>query len=380
MNNGGTIPGPGGVPEQSIPCPVGAFELQVSLSGMDADDALRIDLAFPAEEISLSTLLDQVFPEDTEQQRRVTSLLDLRANPDLPDIYDAILDAFDEWRSGRCALYFSGHDKQPLDLSDPVITQMEPDASPPEDKRSSPPPFRKGGLGGFSPVPSLHLHVHRQYRAVEFAIQQGFWSSKTELLEWMGTHTLLYFMDKHELSLQASPSSDAGHTLLPIAHLLQAMELIALSQETNTFAITEEGRRFIGRLLAETESYIDLYDHFKDTAFEEDAVTVEFDTGHGADLRVPVFIAEGLDPIRTVFLLRLYDGTLDAFAPTWQELILDESFFDGILEPVVNRQDVEEPLLDRIVGAGFVYLEEKHEEARELADQQEIIQRVQAES
>jgi hypothetical protein len=33
-------------------------------------------------------------------------------------------------------------------------------------------------------------------------------------------------------------------------------------------------------------------------------------------LRVQIFIAEGLDPVRTVFLLRLYDGTLDEFAST----------------------------------------------------------------
>jgi hypothetical protein len=112
-------------------------------------------------------------------------------------------------------------------------------------------------------------------------------------------------MDKHELRLQVSPPGVVDHALLSIAHLLQAQELIALSPETNTFAITREGRRFIGRLLAETESYIDLYDHFKDTASEEGADMVEFDTGRGADLRVLVFIAEGLDPIRTLFLLRL---------------------------------------------------------------------------
>ncbi len=126
--------------------------------------------------------------------------------------------------------------------------------------------------------------------------------------------------------------------------------------------------------------YIDLYDHFKDTVFGEGVETVEFDTGQGADLRVPVFIAEGLDPIRTVFLLRMYDGTLDAFASTWQESINDESFFDSILEPVVNRQGVDEALIDQIIGAGYVYLEERHQAARESAERDEIIQRVQADS
>jgi hypothetical protein len=93
-----------------------------------------------------------------------------------------------------------------------------------------------------------------------------------------------------------------------------------------------------------------------------------------------VFIAEGLDPIRTVFLLRLYDGTLDIFSSTWRERIKDENFFDEILEPVVNRQNVDEALLDRIIGAGYVYLEERHQAARESAEREEIIQRVRAET
>ncbi len=95
-------------------------------------------------------------------------------------------------------------------------------------------------------------------------------------------------------------------------------------------------------MLTETESYIDLYDHFKDTEFDLDLDTTEFDTGRGVDLRVQVFLAEGLEPIRTVFLLRLYDGTLDDFVSTWECLIDDESFFDGILEPVVNLCEVDE--------------------------------------
>lgn len=346
----------------------GVFELHMYLAGMDPEDILRIDLPLPAAETSLSIFLDQVFPEDDDQQRQITSLLDIRANPDLPDIYEAVLNAFDEWRDNRCTLSFRDHTNQPLNLDAPITNHLQPDAAKP--------PFRKGELGGFPP---FHLTIRRNYQPLEYAIQRGFWDTKTELLQWLQTHTLLYFMDKHELSLQASSPSGIDNALTPIAHMLQAQELITHSQESNAFAITQEGRRFIGRLLAETESYIDLYDHFKDTAFDEDADRVEFDTGQGADLRVLVFIAEGLDPLRTLFLLRLYDGTLDAFASTWKELIGDESFFDGILEPLVNRQEVEEPLLERIVGAGFVYLEEKQEEARELANREEIIQRVRGE-
>ena len=92
---------------------------------------------------------------------------------------------------------------------------------------------------------------------------------------------------------------------------------------------------------------------------------MEFDTGHGEDLRVEVFIHQGLDPLRTVFLLRLYDGTLDKFVNEWQEWIGEGSFYDYVLEPIVNRCVAGEELLDIAMEEGFAKLEEAAEEARE---------------
>ncbi|MBP60793.1 MAG: hypothetical protein CMJ62_04625 [Planctomycetaceae bacterium] len=353
----------------------GELRLQVSLSGMDIADSLRIDLPHQSGDNSLSEFLEQVFPADETSQQQMSSMLDVRANPDLPEIYDAILAAFDEWRDGRCELEFFGDGELPLDLGAAVATQVLQGGEGLDGGNPPDPPLRKGGFAW-----ALHLRIRRTYSALAYAVQQGFWDSKSELMGWLQSHTLLYFMDKHECSIASEPDGEAEEALLSVAGLLQSGGLIAVSQEAPSFTISTEGRRAIGRLLAETESYIDLYDHFKDTVFGEDAETVEFDTGQGTDLRVPVFISEGLDPIRTVFLLRMYDGTLDAFASTWQDRIDDESFFDSLLEPVVNRQGVDEALIDRIIGAGYVYLEERHQSARESAEREEIIQRVRAES
>lgn len=353
----------------------GELQLHVSLVELDAEDSLLIDLPQPSGDTTLSAFLDLVFPEDEDSQQQIASMLDVRANPDLPEIYDAISAAFDEWRDGRCDLAFFGDGGRPLDLGESVAThifragQFVDGGNPPN------PHLRKGGFGW-----SWHLRINRTYSALEYAVQQGLWDSKSELMEWLQSHTLLYFMDKHEFSLESVPDGDAEEALFSVAGLLQNSGLISVPQEVPNFTISTEGRRSIGRLLAETESYIDLYDHFKDMVFGEGAETVEFDTGQGADLRVPVYIAEGLDPIRTVFLLRLYDGTFDAFASTWHNRINDESFFDGILEPVVKRPGVEEALLDPIIGAGYAYLEERHQASRESAEREEIIQWVRPES
>ena len=107
MNNGGAVPGPDQSPQHPTPESGGAFELHVALDGMDPEDGLRIQLPSPSAATSLSDFLDQVFPEDEDQQQQVISLLDVRANPDLPDIYETILDAFDEWRTGRSTLSLS---------------------------------------------------------------------------------------------------------------------------------------------------------------------------------------------------------------------------------------------------------------------------------
>ena len=369
MDKGITVPG-----GTKLLSPDGELQLQVSLSGMDAADSLRIDMPQPSGDISLSQFLDEVFPADEERQQQIAPMLDVRANPDLPEIYEAILAAFDEWRDGRCDLTFFGDGERPLNLEKPVSEHLQ-DGAVVDEGNPPNPPLRKGGSAW-----ALNLRISRSYSALEYAVQQGFWKSKSELMEWLQSHTLLYFMDKHEFTFESAPDTADGKGSLSVAGLLQRSSLIAVSREAPVFTITSEGRSNIGRLLAETESYIDLYDHFKDTVFGEDAETVEFDTGQGTDLRVPVFVAEGLDPIRTVFLLRMYDGTLDAFASTWQERIDDEHFFDSILEPVVNRQGVDEALIDQIIGAGYVFLEERHQASRESAEREEIIQRVQADS
>ena len=58
------------------------------------------------------------------------------------------------------------------------------------------------------------------------------------------------------------------------------------------------------------------------------------------------FLADGLDPIRAVFLLRLYDGAFDHRLRDWQDAIEGEEFYEGILEPVVNRDGATPEAMD----------------------------------
>ena len=351
----------------SSPSQEGAFELRVSLSGLAPEDSLRAVLPSDYAGIPISQLLDRLFPEAEEQRRKFASMFDLRVNPDLPEIYGVFLDVFYEWRQGRCALSLrcaSSLSEEPgvdVDLSDSVSQHLYPVSAPVSDD---------------SGLPLLDLKIEQEYRVIEYGARQGIWENKEELLGWLQSLTLLYFLDKHEAGIPLAPSSETDRRLMPALDSLQSQHLIGPWEETGTFVITEDGRRFIGGLLAETESYIELYDHFKDTEIDLEFGSVEFDTGRGIDLRVQAFLFEGLDPIRTVFLLRLYDGTLDDFISTWKSLIDCEEFFDGILEPVVNRYDVDEALMVWIMETGYSYLEEREEKARQLEAQKELMRRV----
>ena len=202
---------------------------------------------------------------------------------------------------------------------------------------------------------------------------------KSVLLQWLEGMTLLYFIDKHGFQLQPDAQDEAAQRVLHIASDLQSREILTPSDIAGRLEIAEEGRRTLGEMIAETESYIDQFDVFKDVAYDLDAEMVEFGGGHGADYRVQVYDAEGLDVVRTVFLLRLYDGTLDEHSKSWLEEIHSADFFNEVLRPVLDRDWVDEEILDWIIESGFAHNEEQAEASRERESQQAIIRRIKSE-
>ena len=348
---------------------------------MSPDDHLAVELPPDFLAGSVSQLLDRVFPVDEESRRLISERFDLRANPDLPEIYAVFLAVCDEWRDWRCALSVSTG-REPVALDAPVA-ELLPQA---ED------------------APAVQLRVEQEYRALEYAVRQGFWGSRGELLGWMRSLTTLYFIDKHEITLAAPPPLSSGPALAQALHDLEAQGLIAAAPPENLplppgegwgegvasdaapYIITAEGRRFIASLLTETESYIDQYDHYQDTLADplslpshwggiQGGAAVEFGTGRGVDLRVEAFLAEGLDPLRTVFLLRLYDGTLDSRLRDWTEAIENEELFEGLLEPVVNRHSLAPGETPEVMEQGHAWLEEQREQDRREREDRDLLRR-----
>ena len=322
-----------------------------------------MEVVLPAEYAGLriGELLQVVFPEDEEGRSRLEDMFDLRENPDLPEIYEALLEVLSRWRLGDYYLKISLADGTVLELSDPTVGLLRP----PELQGSGRPSY-----------PVLNMEMEREFPTLDHAVREEYWEDKEKLMGWLQSQTLLYFLDKHEFRLLPTPKTEADQRLVTIAGALVENELILPCEETGCFRITEHGRQFLGSQIAETESNIDRYDLFKDVVYDRDGGPMEFGSGRGEDLRVQVFITEGLDPVRTVFLLRLYDGSLDEFIGAWQGRIDDESFYNEILEPVMDHQRAKEDLIGQIIESGFAYIEEETEEQRENLSTQRILEMV----
>ena len=335
------------------------LDLQVSLGDMDLDDAFSIALPPGLRRVTLGDLIREVFPEDESDQAETLAGLDGGDNPDLPDLYRELVDIFDQWRLGRCTLsFFANHGPQ-LELYQPVAQHLS--------QRFAPDRAKVGH-------PLLDLVIEQRFEVVAWLAQAG--GDKGALMDWLRGSTLLYFIDKHQLQLGVDPSEVLDRGLLPIARKLEADGFITLNEESRAYDVSHQGRQLLGQMIAETESYIDRFDVFSDVAHDGETQSTEFGTGRGEDLRVQVYESEGLDPIRVVFLLRLYDSTLDTYADTWRGELHSEAFFDEILRPVLDHPGVDEELLDWIIESGYAHNEENAEKARERAFQEEAARRV----
>lgn len=331
--------------------------LSVSLAGLPPYAILQLTLPPASARQSLAQLLTDLFPPDAAARQSIAAGLDTRANPDLPDIYAAFLPVFHRCRLGLCELNLTAAGRS-AELSDPVSRYLSPDPSVP---------------------PFLELAITPQYRALDYAVTQGYAPGRAELLAWLRECTLLYFLDKHEYPLPGrSDATDTPAAITATVDSLCRQGLLDPDAATGLYAITPSGRRFIGALLSETESCIDRFDHFKDVLWDDDLDAAAFATGLGLDLRVEMFVAEGLNPARTVFLLRLYDGTLDSYVADWPQLLGDDDFFNGILEPVVNRDLAPAELLTAILEEGYAYAQDQAATERERRHQESIARQVRA--
>ena len=340
------------------------FILQVSLGEMNLEDAFWVELEPGYLSMQTSEFLELVFSSERRQQAKVRALLDVKENPDLPDMYTELLEIFAEWRSGKGTLQFFANQGPEIKLTDRLDDRLSLIQSP---------EYR------IDETPLLDLVIDQKLDVLDYLANAGYFEDKQAMMDFVQANMLMYFLDKHEYKLPVDPIAETDQNLLPIAKKLESVKLIAPSDLTGTFAITDEGRQAIGSTIAETESYIDRYDVFKDVFYDQDSGALEFDTGRGQDLRVQIYEAEDLDPVRVVFLLRMYDSTFDEVLAAWREAIHTEQFYGDILSPVVDAERAEEEMIELILEAGYSYNEEQFGAARGIESQEDLLRRIKEE-
>ena len=272
----------------------------------------------------------------------IVDSLDVTANPDLPDMHRELVEVVRLWRAGRCELGVYVNRGPRIALAESAGRHVA---------------YSADGAG------VLDLVLEQTFEPLAWFARQG--GDVDDLLGWLRGCVLLYFMDKHGFELSSEPECERDRRLLPIAEALRDQGFVEASEDGGTFAIAGEGRAYLGELIEETEDYIDRYDVFARVRVDEEAEIAEFGVRDGHDLRAQVYEDEGLDPLRVVFLLRLYDGTLDERLESWREDVHEAGFFDGLLRPALDRDEVDAATLDWVIDAGLAEMEEAAEGARE---------------
>ena len=307
--------------------------LRMTLGDMPLEDAFEVETSFAAD-TTLGSLIDATFPPDPREQRQIRRLLDHRTNPDLPDMYDALIELLDHWRKRRCDLRFFVNHGAEVTLDGRI----------------------DGWLAERGAAPRLlDLVMEQLPTPLDYAVHRGYAGDATALLRWLEETAVLYFLWQRPETARICTTENAA-----LADVLQRLDGQGyVNIHDGEAEVTPGGEQHLEQLIAEAESYVDRYDLFSDVLVGAAAGSHRFGTGRGIDLRVPVYEAEGVDPLRAVFLLRIYDSSLEeAVGEDWKRAATDADFFREILAPVTDSEDIDPIVLDAVIDDGFAMMEQ----------------------
>ena len=307
--------------------------LRITLGDMPLEDAFEVETPFPAD-TTLGCLIDATFPPDPCDQREVKRLLDARANPDLPDMYDALVELLDHWRERRCDLRFYVNHGPELTLDARIDRWLA----------------ERGGAPAL-----LDLVMEQLPTPLEYAVHQGYADDSGAVLRWLEETAVLFFLWRRPGSARLCTTEEAAFA--DALHRLEDQGYLSICDGAEE--VSPQGEQHMAQLIAEAESYVDRYDLFSDVLPGAAPGSHRFGTGRGIDLRVHVYEAEGVDPLRAVFLLRIYDSSLEeAAGESWMRAATDPDFFRDILAPVTDHEDIDGETLDATIDDGFAMMEQ----------------------
>lgn len=134
--------------------------------------------------------------------------------------------------------------------------------------------------------------------------------------------------------------------------LAERRDLLRHDPARHRFVLTETGRRMAEGLEREAEELVHRFDLFADVSGRSGG-TIRFGTGHGEDLRIPMWERAGLEPFRARFVLGLLDGEF-AEDPEFPLVLQRAAWFAKVFAPVEeapHAEDMPPGALERVADA-----------------------------
>ena len=323
------------------------FDLRITFGDDPLDTAFWVTVPGTAEGLSLRQVIQQyLLGASREDRERIAANLDTAANPDLPELYLAVRRAFDDMQKGKAIVRFHIN-KGPADVSldDPVIRHFSRAYSREYDLD-----YRLIDLVlDVTDLPRLNIDPQRQAEQIrEFRLI-----------------LLLYMMDRYgqDFVFEGQDLDTTG--IEAVADWAVTKGWLDLSAKDvrgeykPVYSRTQEGNKLLRSLVRETDDLIKNYDQFGDVTLTEEPP--RFQTGRGDDLRIWVYAAENVDPLRAAFLMNIENGLYDR---TWRQVFADDAFYRGLLMIAGADAPVTPQKLDRIIRAGKQWAVERRDERR----------------
>lgn len=325
------------------------FDLRITFGDDTLEQAFWVTVPGDAENLTLRELLRKhLLGETREDRERIRGSLDTDTNPDLPAMHLAIRRAFDDQERDKAKIAFHIN-KGPLNVSldDPIRAHFSRAYSARYDfdyrlidlvmvvtetpKLAIPPERQAELIRGFRLLLLLYL-MDRYGKDFEFGSLSGDTASIEAAADWGVTKGLL------DLS-----SKQVGRDYKPV------------------YSRTEAGRRTTVEAVRETDNLIKRYDQFADVTLDDPP---RFRTGRGEDLRIWVYQAEGIDPLRAAFLNNMETGYYDQ---SWPEVFRSDDFFIELAKVTTVPCPVTPQKLDRIIRAGKAWADDNADVRRREA-------------
>jgi hypothetical protein len=318
--------------------------IRITLGDMDLLDAFYIALPGDAASLSIEDAMRKhVLCENEEDRNKVRQKLSRDPNPDLLDIYDALLYLYQQAEAGEVILsYHINNGASDIRKADPVSLHQQHCTS-------------NGKPNRFYSLLDLVLEVYDNLDP--FSELTG--ERKSTMLEDFRRIFALYLLDRFSYQpANAAKDENSEHLSAVLEYL--ASEDLGLTRVDGEYIVSPRGYDLLNGIINEAEFYIGNYDIFGDV-YVNGAGEIRFNTGYGSNFIVPVFSRVGIDPYRALFAAALYLGNMDYLASSLDMLFSEAPFSDlfSLIAHSPKEEDVGTELLDRIIQEGSLKVQEQ---------------------